>query len=168
MIQFSRTVEGVEVLNRGFNRIQQYISDFRSVWPEVAKTFYAIEEQQFKSEGAHGASGRWAALSPAYAKFKAVAFPGQPILRATAGLYESMTSPDALDSIFRMDAREMTVGTQHEAARAHQKGSSKRKLPARPIISLTQSDKRRMQKAIQAGLVQFTRNLGFQVDEKAA
>lgn len=159
-------MQGVEVLNRAFNRVEQHISDFRSIWPNVAREFYAIEEDQFASEGAHGASGKWAALSPAYSKFKAIAFPGQPILRATTSLYESMTSPNAPDSIFRMTENELTVGTQREGARVHQKGG--RNLPARPIIALTESDKRRIQKAIQAGLVQFTRGLGFQVEEKAA
>lgn len=166
MIRFSAEVLGVEVLNRGFNRIEEHISDFRNIWPRVAQEFYTIEVQQFQSQGAHGASGRWAALSPAYAKYKAIAFPGQPILRATTGLFESMTSPDALDSIFRMDAQEMTIGTQREGATAHQRGSGR--MPARPIISLTEADKRRMQKAIQKGLVEFTRRAGFQVEERVA
>ncbi len=166
MIRFSATVEGVEVLNRGFSRIEEFISDFRSVWPNVAKEFYAIEHEQFASQGAHGASGKWAALSPAYSKYKAIKFPGQPILRATNSLYESLTSPDALDSIFRMDAQQMTIGTQREGARAHQRGT--RRMPARPPISFTEADKRRIQKSIQAGLVKFTRQAGFNVEEKAA
>lgn len=168
MLRFTGTVEGVEVLDRSFNRIDQYISDFRSVWPNVAKEFYAIEHEQFASEGAHGASGRWAPLSPAYAKFKAVTFPGQPILRATTSLYESMTNPEASDAIFRVEPTMLTIGTQDPKAMGHQRGVSKRNLPARPIISLTNDDKRRIQKSIQVGLVQFTRSLGFQVDEKAA
>ncbi len=165
MIQFTAEVQGVEVLNRAFNRIEEYISDFRGIWPNVAKEFYTIEHEQFATEGAHGASGKWAALSPVYAKFKAVTFPGMPILRATTSLYDSMTSPGAPDSIFRMEPLEMTAGTQREGATAHQRGAG---LPARPIISLTGDDKRRMQKAIQTGLVQFTRRLGFDVMENAA
>lgn len=166
MLHFVGEIQGVEVLNRAFNRIEEHISDFRNIWPAVAQEFYAIEVQQFQSQGAHGASGRWAPLSPAYAKYKAVAFPGQPILRADNLLFESMTSPDALDSIFRMDAQELTIGTQREGATAHQRGSGR--MPARPIISLTEADKRRVQKAIQRGLVEFTRRAGFQVEERAA
>lgn len=166
MLNFSASVDGVEVLNRSFNRIEEYISDFRNVWPAVAKEFYAIEKSQFDSVGAKGSSGKWAALSPAYAKYKAKAFPGQPILRATLSLYESMTSPDALDSIFRMDTQEMTIGTKREGATAHQRGNGR--MPARPIIALTEADKRRIQKSIQAGLVQFTRKMGFEVEERAA
>lgn len=166
MLHFTGTVEGVEVLNRSFNRIDQYISDLRGVWPNVVKEFYGVIHEQFASEGAHGASGRWAPLSLAYAKFKAVAFPGQTILKASTSLYESLTNPDAPDAIFRMEPMQLTVGTKDPKAMGHQRG--KRNLPARPIISLTNDDKRRVTKSIQVGLVQFTRSLGFQVDEKAA
>ncbi|WP_204899555.1 hypothetical protein, partial [Pseudoflavonifractor capillosus] len=73
---------------------------------------------------------------------------------------DSMTSPDALDSIFRADPLMLTIGTQREGARAHQR--------TRPIISLREDQKRKLTKSIQAGLVQFTRNLGFDVQDKAA
>lgn len=165
MINFSASVDGVETFNRAFNRVESYVSDFRNMFPLIAKEFYAIEKSQFDSQGAKGSSGKWAPLSPVYAKYKAKAFPGQPTLHATRSLYDSMTSPDALDSIFRIDAREMTIGTQREGARAHQRGTSR--MPARPIIAMTESDKRGIQKAIQANLVQFTRRLGFEVAEAA-
>lgn len=164
MIRFRADVLGVEVMNRAFSRLDDQVSDFRSVWPSVAGEFYAIEGEQFDAEG-RGKSGKWAALSTAYAKYKAQAFPGLPILRATESLYESMTGPDALDSVYRIDERELVVGTKREGARAHQTGT--RRMPARPIIDLTESDKRRMQKAIQKELVRFTRSLGFEVREAA-
>jgi phage gpG-like protein len=56
----------------------------------------------------------------------------------------------------------MTLGTKHEAAVYHQRGGGR--LPARPPLSLTEDDKRRMQKAIQLGLIEFTRRAGFQVN----
>lgn len=163
MIRFSAEVLGVEVLNRGFNRIDQFISDFRNIWPEVAREFYAIEEEQFESQGARGASGRWAPLSPAYKRWKEIHYPGEPILKLQHPLYESLTRPDGLDSIFRMDAREMTLGSRTPYATAHQRGTGF--MPARPPISLTENNKRQIQKAIQRGLVEFTRRAGFQVIE---
>lgn len=165
-VNFSASVDGVEVLDRSFNRVEEYISDFRNIWPSVADEFYAIEREQFDSQGAHGASGTWAPLSPAYAKYKAVKYPNQPILRATTALYQSMTSPDAPDSVFRMDEQEMAIGTQREGAMAHQRGAGK--MPARPPISLSEADKRRIQKAIQLPLVSYIRRQGFTVLENAA
>lgn len=157
---FSIEIEGVEVFSRAFNRLEAGIDDFRSIWPNVAKEFYAIEHEQFESEGSHGASGKWAPLSPAYKKWKEKHFPGQPILKLTNSLYESLTSPDAPASIFRMDREEMTLGSKEPYAVVHQR--------TRPPISLNQDDKRRLQKAIQAGLVAFTRRAGFQVEERRA
>ena len=154
------------MLNRAFNRVDEYISDFRGIWPSVAAEFYAIEEGQFESEGEKGASGKWAPLGKAYAKFKVVAFPDEPILKATHSLYESMTDPEALDAVYRLEEHELVIGTKVPYALAHQRGRGR--MPARPIISLTEADKRRLQKAIQSQLVQFTRRAGFEVQEKAA
>lgn len=153
MIRFVGEINGVEVMNRAFNRVEERISDFRFIWPSFAAEFYAIEREQFASEGAHGLSGKWAPLSPAYKAYKTVAFPGMPILQATTALYQSMTSPDALDSVFRPEVDQLTIGTKREGARVHQR--------TRPVISLTEADKRRLQKSIQLPLVQFIRKQGF-------
>ena len=165
MIRFELTVAGEKALDRAFNRVDQYISDFRNMWPAVTADFYSIEEELFNTEGGSGASGKWAPLSPAYKKYKAKKFPNQPILRATNNLFESLTGPDAPGSIYRADKFELTIGSKEPYAVAHQKGL---RVPRRPAISLTERDKRRMQKTLQKELVQFTREQGFQVDEKAA
>lgn len=166
MIQFVGTVQGVEVLNRAFNRIEEHISDFRGIWPGVATEIYAINVEQFESEGSRGASGKWAALSPAYKRFKEIHFPGQPILQAEGNLIDSLTNPEASDAIFRPQREVLTIGSQDPKARPHQLGLGN--LPARPIFSFTEERKRRIQKAIQANLVEFTRRAGFHVEEKAA
>lgn len=168
MITFSATVDGVEALNRGFNRIEQHISDFRSIWPEVAREIFAINREQLDSEGAAGASGKYAALSPAYQRFKAIQFPGQPILQASGDLYASLTDMEAPDAIFRPGKDELVIGSKVPYARAHQRGNPSRNLPARPIFSFSEPQKRRIQKAIQRGLVQFTRQAGFEVQEEKA
>lgn len=166
MIRFTADVSGDVQLDRAFNRVSGFISDFRSVWPAAAQAFYEIETEQFASQGAKGASGKWAPLSPAYAKFKAVEFPGQPILRATSSLFDSLTRPDALDSIYRSEPMQLTMGSKAPYALMHQTGAGR--LPARPPISLSENDKRKIQKAIQSELVRFTREAGFQVQERAA
>ena len=166
MIRFVATIAGAVELDRAFNRVEQYIDDFRNFWPAITKRFYDIERAQFNTEGARGASGKWKALSPGYARFKARKFPGQTILKASTALFESMTSPDAFDSIFIPDRTQLTLGTKALYALAHQQGAGR--LPARPIISLTETDKRDMQKDIQRQLVQFTRATGFRVEERAA
>ena len=166
MISFSATIDGVPEFERAFNRIEKEIDDLRFVWPAVSQEIYKIEGEQFASEGAAGASGKWAALKLAYSKYKAVTFPGMTILKATTSLFDSVTSPDAPDSIFRPEAGMLTIGTQREGAIYHQRGTSR--MPARKIYSFSESQKRRIQKAIQVGLVQFIRRQGFQVTENSA
>lgn len=166
MIRFSGSIEGVEVLNRAFNRVEEYISDFRPIWPDVAGEIYAINAEQFDSEGAAGRSGKWAALSPAYSQYKAVAFPGQPILQAEGTMVASLTDPEAPDAIYRPGKDELVIGTKDPKARAHHLGLGD--LPARPIFSFSEQSKRRIQKAIQRNMVEFTRRAGFEVEERAA
>lgn len=157
---FTFEIDGVEEFSRGFNRIEEELDDLRSIWPEVAKQFYQIEHEQFDSEGAIGASGKWAALSVAYAKYKALKFPNQPIGRATTSLFDSLTNPDAPGAIFKPERSELTIGTSIPYSRYFHK--------KRPAISPNEEQKRRIQKAIQAGLVAFVRRQGFNVMEKAA
>lgn len=160
MIRFVAEVAGGVQLDRAFNRIDQEISDFRVFWPGVIVAFYEIETEQFQSEGAKGASGKWTPLSPAYKLFKEREFPGKTILRREDALYESMTGPDALDSILRPEKDELTIGSALPYALIHQK--------TRPVISLSEENKRKITKSIQQRLVAFARATGFEVEEQAA
>lgn len=166
MIRFIADVSGDVVLDRAFNRVDQAISDLRGLWPGVSRVVYGIFGRAFDTEGSSTAAGKWRALTPPYAKWKQVIFPNQPILRASNHLYESLTDPEALDAIYRPEPDQLIIGSKDPKARAHQRGGGR--LPARPMISLTESDKRDIQKSIQAGLVQFVRSVGFNVDERAA
>jgi hypothetical protein len=154
-MKFSFEVAGVEQFSRAFNRIEEELDDLRTIWPEVAKQFYQIEGEQFRSEGGIGASGKWAALSPAYAKYKAVKFPNQPIGKATTSLFDAMTNPEAPGAIFKPERGQLTIGTSIPYGRDFHK--------KRSVISMNEDQKRRIQKAIQVGLVAFVRKQGFQV-----
>lgn len=165
MITFRAEVDGIEVLNRGFNRIEQIITDFRPIWPNVAGEIYAINQEQFDSEGGKGASGKWAALSPAYKKWKEINYPGQPILQREGHLIASLTDPEAADAIYQPGKDELVIGTRVPYATAHQRGG---RMPQRQIFSFSEQQKTRIQKAIQQGLVQFTRQAGFEVQEERA
>jgi phage gpG-like protein len=167
LIRFTGDIDGEQVFDRAFNRIDRAVSDFRSIWPEVSGIIYRIFGKAFETEGASTAAGKFQALTPAYAKQKAIEFPGQTILKAENTLFESMTNPDALDAVFIPEPTQLTIGSRDPKARAHQRGLGN--LPARPFISFTEPDKREIQKSLQRGLLQFVRSLGIDVrEEKAA
>lgn len=163
-MRFTGSIDGVETFDRAFNRIDS-LSDFRSLWPPVIEEFYRIETEQFESEGAAGGQ-RWAPLSDPYAARKAQVFPGQPILQAEGDLRASLTDPEAADAIFLPREDELILGTRNPTAIFHQRGTSR--MPRRPPINFSEAQKRRIQKALQAGLVQFIRDAGFNVEGRAA
>jgi len=165
-MRFTATLEGVELFDRAFNRLDQGVSDFRGVWPEASGTIYNIFSRAFDTEGASTAAGKFKELTPSYAKGKALEFPGQTILKAENTLYESMIDPEAADAIFIPERDQLTIGTRDLKARAHQFGLGN--LPARPFISFTESDRREIQKSLQRGLLQFVRSLGVPVEEDRA
>lgn len=158
MINFSVTVDGIETLQRGFNRLEK-LDDWRSVWPNVIQEFHLIEAEQFDSEGAAG-SGKWTPLKAVYAEFKEAHFPGKPILQATSDLRDSLVDSEAFGAITRISEQELVLGTSVPYAIFHQRGT-RRGLPQRKVISLSEQQKRRIQKAVQAGLVRFVRDAGF-------
>ena len=166
MTHFRIEVESEVVFDRAFNRLDHAISDFRSIWPEVSGTIYNIFGRAFDTEGTSTAAGKWKELSPAYAKAKAIKFPGQSILRAENTLFESLTDPEAADAIFLPEQDQLTIGSRTPYAVAHQRGSGR--MSVRPIISFTETDKRDITKSLQRGLLQFVRSLGLPVEEERA
>lgn len=164
MIQLTATVEGEQVFNRAFNRLDA-LSDFRPFWPNVIQEFYLIEAEQFDSEGAAGGE-RWTPLSPLYSEYKEQVYPGQPILQAEGDLRASLTDPEAAGAILQPREDELIIGTSVPYALAHQRGTIR--MPRRPPINFSEAQKRRLQKAIQAGLVRFVREAGFDTEERAA
>lgn len=158
-IRLRAEVLGEVVFDRAFSRLDR-LDDFRPIWPPVIAEFYAIEQEQFDSEGAAGASGKWRALSKAYGEWKEVHYPGAPILQREGDLVASLTDPEAAGAILQPREDELIIGTSIPYARVHQR-------TGRPPVSPSEAQKRRIQKAVQQGLVRFVREAGFEVREAA-
>lgn len=163
-MRFTVSFAGEEIFNRAFNRIDS-LSDLRPLYPEVIAAFYQFEREQFDTEGAAGGE-RWTPLSPVYAEYKERVFPGQPILQAEGDLMVSLTDPEAAGAVLIPREDELIIGTSVPYAIHHQRGT--RNMPKRPPLSFSEEQKHRMQKAIQAGLVRFVREAGFNVEQRVA
>ncbi len=121
-------------LDTGLTALARGISDWSPAWPLVADLVRGIAREQFESAGARGASGPWPVLADDYAKAKAKRYPGQPILRATNRLYNSLTDPLGENSVFDPQPKKLTLGTRVEYAIYHQSSGPRARLPRRPIF----------------------------------
>ena len=109
--------------------------------------FVNVMAQAFKTEGASGASGKWAALSDnppghGYASQKLAKYGNQPILVATGALRDSLTKPRHKNMIFQVDANGILLGSTIPYFKYHQLGTTK--MPKRPPISLTKDQIQRI------------------------
>lgn len=104
----------------------RHISDFRDLWPEITDAFVAREQLWFAAEG----QGSWPPLSPDYASWKSVHYPGRPKLVLTGSLKESLTSPSRA-KLAETDHM-LVLGSSDPKAAYHQHGTSR--MPARPPL----------------------------------
>ena len=164
-MKFAVTVDGVQQSTRAFQTLNESISDFRPVWPEIHMYFLRGTIEQFESLGARGGQ-RWEPLSARYAKWKAQAYPGKPILVRTERLKRSLSvggsEPDQIKDFQEMSA---TFGTRVPYARFHQRGT--RRMPARPVLQPTQRDVDRMVSRLFRFAERGARDAGFQTRSRA-
>ncbi len=155
-------VDGKPEFDRIFHRLDARVKDLTPIWDDVRDQFWEFEKEQFASEGSAGRSGRWAALSKTYAERKRKMYGAKPILERTGRLRRSMIGQTG-DTVYRANETEMHVGTNVPYSGFHQRGTSK--MPARPPISFSGSQKHRMMKTIQRGLIREIRRGNVYIEE---
>lgn len=106
---------------------------------EIAGAFYKIMQDQWSSQGSRGGSS-WPALSEAYARRKAQARPGRPLLVYDGDLLDSVTNRNNQHAIFDATPTTLEFGTKDPKAATHQYGDTERGIPARPFAVLTDAD----------------------------
>lgn len=157
MSRFTIEVDGQAEFSRAFNRGVDRIKDLSPIWEEVKQEFFEIQREQFTSEGAAGAAGKWQELSPAYAEVKAQKWGSKPILQASGRLYTSLTQEGG-DNVSDIRKQEASFGTVVPYALAHQRGN---RVPKREVISFSEKQKNRLMKRIQKKLIEEMRALGI-------
>ena len=143
VLKFS--IAGKDQVLRTFTRWTDALSDFSPALGDIADDFLELEKTQYASEGKTG-SGGWKALSPKYATWKAVNYPGALILARDGWLRDSLTVKDAPFQIREITATQATLGTNVPYGIYHQMGT--KFMPARPPIELSESDKTRWGKLV--------------------
>lgn len=151
-----------QVQNRLFDMLDglsRNAQDLRPAWPRIAAEFYQIEADQFSSEG--GRVNPWEELSAGYAKFKAVEYPGKPILQRSGALLNSLTNQNDEHAIYDPQPDALTLGTSLPYPQYHQAGTQK--MPQRPPIELRDEDFQRMGEIAREELQDMALTLNFAV-----
>jgi len=114
----------LEGIRRRALDLSEPFNAFREVW-------YSITREQFASEGELGEQ-EWAPLTEAYARWKAKAYPGMPLLRATDRLMQSLLGGP--EGVWRAGPRSLQYGSTVPYFEAHMTGTET--MPARPPLVL--------------------------------
>jgi len=159
--ELNLVVEGDVQLLRSFRKFADNVKDLSEAFREIAQDFHqTVERKQFESEGAYG-SGGWAPLSEEYASWKAKNFPGRPLMVLSGDLKESLMgeNPWAIEDIQPLQLR---LGTKIKYAVYHQSlKPRKTKLPRRPLIDLTEADKKRFTRIVHKHLIDQAKEAGL-------
>jgi phage gpG-like protein len=87
-------------------RFEKALNDWSGAWAEVAEAVRTAVLWRFESAG----GGTWPPLSPRYAARKARQHPGQPLMRATDRLFESLAGGSP-ESVVEGSPRRLAFGT---------------------------------------------------------
>lgn len=134
-------IEGERQFRFSIGRMVHALGDMRPFWEGALKpSFYAVEAQQFASQGADGRSGAWAQLSPQYAAWKATHYPGRAILQRSGALMASLLG--GAGHIFQSAPSWMAIGSGLGYGIYHQTGAGN--LPRRRPIDISGEQEKRI------------------------
>lgn len=145
-MRLTMTLLGDVALDRTLGRVAEGVEDMRPAWQALARRFETAMERQFESEGSWGGTP-WPPLSPDYARWKARVAPGQPILRLTNLLVDSLTDLESPASVHVIEPDFMVLGTAVEYGAFHHEGAGN--LPQRKIVALPEAERRQWVKVVQ-------------------
>lgn len=145
------TVEGLQAL-------LSKLRDLTPAWRNLLVYLRGATRQTFESLGGRIGEG-WQPLSTPYAQFKAVKWPGQPILRASDAMFRSLTVDGADGSVSDVTPQLLQYGTTTPYARYHQEGTPR--MPKRKFLAVTEADRVQIKRIVVAHLDNQARLSGF-------
>lgn len=163
MFQLQFDVMGDQQVLRGFSRLAESCKDFSEPFKDILKDFREIEKKQFSSQGGYG-SGGWKPLKDSTVRQKQILGYPEQILVRSGELRDVMTGlRSGYEEVEPLEMRIMTLSF----GKYHQKGTTK--MAARPLVQLTEDDKKRWTKIIHTYLItQYRKEFAGMMDIQGA
>lgn len=137
MVNIVLTASGARGFGVNLDRWTNRLGNMQPAFDAIADWQAQEWREQFNTQGAH-LTQRWAPLSPAYREWKAIRYPGQPILVRTGRLRRSLTSrPFGIEEFRKGSVR---LGTDVPYGAYHQRGT--RFMPRRQLYPTTTENRR--------------------------
>jgi len=144
-----RVIWNIEAALNALAAMAGRLRDLSPLWRGILPYLRRQSELQFSTLG--GRSGdEWQELSDRYAQWKAVHYPGQPILKASGEMFRSLIEEGNADTIADVTPGQLDYGTRNPKAGYHQTGGGR--LPARVVLAVTNEDREAIQNAARAYL----------------
>lgn len=150
MFKLEADILGTRQIDFAVSNLLRKVTDFRDLWPSMVTVLHGVIKRNYDAQGAGSPRGRWAPLSPKYAKWKAEKRPGRPILVFDGVLRASLTQRGAEGSIVETSQpMSMRVSTSVPYAVYHQRGVPENNLPMRRPVDLSPRDQLAIAKEVQ-------------------
>lgn len=128
MIQMSIQIKGSKQTKDKLKRLGSSLYNFKGPMGEIgeqAARYYST--QAFASQGGVF-GGRWPALSPRYARVKAVLYPGRGMLIRTGKMQDSFT--------YTASSNQVLIGNKAPHFKYHQSTKPRNKIPRRAMMGV--------------------------------
>jgi phage gpG-like protein len=140
-------------MNRKLLRFAHNAENMKPAFDEIYEAFLEAEQDQFEGQGV-GPSGRWAPLAPSTQAAKdRLGIDGRILYGETGDLFASLTSWHDPNAVYDTTPDSATFGSNVEYGKFHQSRAPRSRLPRRPPVDLTTTQKRTWMQILQRHLV---------------
>lgn len=134
--KISFSIAGEDQYIRGFEATAQEAEDLSEPLGKIGELLRLDVSEQFRTEGAVGAGGRWQPLNPTYEAWKRSEVGDEPILVFTGAMRSAAISKSAIS----VSPKQLVYEIDDPKAIHHQRGDGD--LPVRKLVDLSLSQRR--------------------------
>jgi len=157
MISFTYT-DNSQAVSQALESFEDALADNAPALRQIADDFREMIAQQFASEGRAEGTPWPARVGAGLAPPSRRAMHTSPLLVRTGALRAALTTPGAAGSVEELYGGSLTLGTRLPYALFHQLGT--RRMPARPILVLSDERSQRWAELVRSAIEEKTRVLG--------